>query len=80
MNEEADEPNVPRAALNKLIKDAAGGVRVSNEARDLVHACCLDFVKAVAAQANRLCVAEQKKTISQDHALAGGHFRCSTIL
>jgi len=69
MIEDADEPSIPRTALNKLIKDSARGIRVANEARDLIHTCCLEFVKNIAKEANKICVTEQKKTINQDHTL-----------
>lgn len=69
-----DEPCIPRAALNKLIKEIVPNVRVANESRDLLHTCCVEFVKTVGAEANRICAQEQKKTISQEHVLKGKLF------
>lgn len=66
-----DDEKLPRSALNKLIRDAIPNVRVGNETRDVVFSACMEFIKRVSAEANRLCELEQKKTIAPEHVLKG---------
>jgi histone H3/H4 len=68
----ADEDvTIPRAAMNKMIKDVVPGVRVANEARELVLNCCTEFIHLLASEANDVCNGLQKKTISPEHVLIG---------
>ncbi len=69
--EEDNEVGLSRSALNKLIKDTIPHVRVANESRELLHNCCVEFIKYVGAESNRLCAEEQKKTIAQEHVFKG---------
>lgn len=62
--------SVPRAALNKMIKELAPNVRIANDARDLVLVCCTEFIRTLSSEANALCGRQQKKTISPEHILA----------
>lgn len=68
-NAEKDDEDlsVPRAALNKMIKELLPSVRVANEARELVLNCCTEFIHFVATEANDVCNKQQKKTISHEH-------------
>jgi histone H3/H4 len=66
-----DELSVPRAALNKMIKELIPKIRVANDARELILNCCTEFIHLVASEANEVCVKQQKKTISPDHVLEG---------
>lgn len=66
-----DELSVPRAALNKMIKELIPRIRVANDARELILNCCTEFIRLVSSEANEICVKQQKKTISPDHVLEG---------
>ncbi|KAL1228300.1 Protein Dr1 [Trichinella pseudospiralis] len=67
MTTEEDEPGIPRAALNRVIRETLPNARMSNDFRDVLHLCCMQFIKHVGAEANRLCMNDQKKTINKDH-------------
>ncbi|PAA84807.1 hypothetical protein BOX15_Mlig016644g1, partial [Macrostomum lignano] len=64
-----DEVSIPRAALNKFIKEVAPEARVTNDARDLLIACCNEFIHRLATESNRVCGQSNKKTINPDHVL-----------
>lgn len=64
-----DELSVPRAALNKMIKELIPRIRVANDARELISNCCTEFIHLVSTEANDVCVKQQKKTISPEHVL-----------
>uniref|UniRef100_H2Y7B0 Protein Dr1 n=1 Tax=Ciona savignyi TaxID=51511 RepID=H2Y7B0_CIOSA len=66
---EEDDLNLPRAAINKMIKEILPQVRVSNEARELVVACCNEFIHLLASEANDICNKNTKKTIMPEHVL-----------
>lgn len=66
-----DELNIPRATLNKMIKELLPDIRVSIESRELISNCCTEFITYISSESNELCNAEQKKTISPDHVIAG---------
>jgi len=65
-----DELSIPRAALNKMIKELTPNIRVANDARELILACCTEFIHYISSAANDLCSQQQKKTISPEHVLA----------
>lgn len=65
-----DELTIPRAAMNKMIKEMLPNIRVANEARELVLNCCTEFIHLISSESNEICNAQQKKTISADHVLA----------
>uniref|UniRef100_A0A5S6R530 Protein Dr1 n=1 Tax=Trichuris muris TaxID=70415 RepID=A0A5S6R530_TRIMR len=67
MGDDGEEPCIPRASLNKVIRDTLPHARLSGDFRDMLHECCLQFVKYVGTEANRICVDEQKKTINKEH-------------
>jgi len=64
-----DDLSIPRAALNKLIKELVPSVRVANDARELVLACCTEFIHLVSSEANDVCAKNGKKTINPEHVL-----------
>lgn len=71
-NKEADdELTIPRAALNKMIKELIPSVRVANDSRDLILNCCTEFIHLLSSEANEICNKQNKKTISAEHILAG---------
>lgn len=70
-NREDDDLSIPRAALNKMIKELVPNVRVANDARELILNCCTEFIHLVSSEANDICNKQQKKTISPEHVLGG---------
>ncbi|XP_071489260.1 protein Dr1-like [Diadema setosum] len=64
-----EELTVPRAPLNKMIKELLPNVRVANDARELILDCCTEFIQLVSSEANDICNRQAKKTISPEHAL-----------
>ncbi|XP_068247560.1 protein Dr1-like isoform X2 [Palaemon carinicauda] len=64
-----DELTIPRAAVNKMIKEILPSVRVANEARELVLNCCTEFIHLLSSEANDICNQQQKKTINAEHIL-----------
>ncbi len=67
--DEDDDITIPRAAMNKMIKELCPNVRVSNEARELVLNCCTEFIHLLSSEANEACNGQQKKTINAEHVL-----------
>ncbi|BFZ05615.1 hypothetical protein BsWGS_08654 [Bradybaena similaris] len=65
-----DELSIPRAALNKMIKELLPNIRVANDARELILNCCTEFIHLVSSEANEICVKLNKKTISPDHIVS----------
>ena len=68
---EDDELSIPRAALNKMIKELVPNVRVANDSRELILNCCTEFIHLISSEANEICNKQQKKTISPEHVLGG---------
>lgn len=69
-NEKDDEePTIPRASINKLIKDIVPDIRVANDAREFISQCCSEFIHKVTREANSICESQQKKTMSHEHVL-----------
>lgn len=66
-----EELTIPRAAMNKMIKEIVPSVRVANEARELILNCCSEFIHLLASEANEICTQQQKKTINAEHILGG---------
>jgi histone H3/H4 len=76
-NKEEDELSIPRAALNKMIKELIPNIRVANDARELILNCCTEFIHLVSSEANEICNKQSKKTISPEHIIAGKFISCS---
>lgn len=68
---EDDELTLPRASVNKMIKDALPNIRVANDVREMIMNCCTEFIHLVSSEANQVCMAQQKKTINAEHLLTG---------
>ncbi|KAK6195858.1 protein Dr1 [Patella vulgata] len=64
-----DDLSIPRAALNKMIKELTPSIRVANDARELILNCCTEFIHLVSSEANEVCNKQHKKTISAEHVL-----------
>ncbi|KAH9401250.1 Down-regulator of transcription 1 [Tyrophagus putrescentiae] len=65
-----EELTIPRAAINKLIKEVVPDVRVANDSRELILQCCSEFIHRITTEANTICEGQQKKTMSAEHVLA----------
>lgn len=65
-----EELTIPRAAMNKLIKELVPDIRVANETRELILQCGKEFIRLVTSHANAICEEQQKKTMSAEHVLA----------
>ena len=65
-----DELTIPRAAMNKMIKELLPNIRVANDARELILNCCTEFIHLISSESNDICNQQQKKTISAEHVLA----------
>uniref|UniRef100_T1IW65 Protein Dr1 n=1 Tax=Strigamia maritima TaxID=126957 RepID=T1IW65_STRMM len=70
MAEADDDLTIPRAAMNKMIKELLPNTRVANDARELILNCCTEFIHLISSEANEICNKQQKKTINADHVLA----------
>lgn len=70
-NTEEDELTLPRASINKMIKELVPSVRIANEARELVLNCCTEFIHLLSSEANEICNQLHKKTINAEHVLMG---------
>lgn len=66
-----DDLTIPRAAINKMIKETLPNVRVANDARELVVNCCTEFIHLISSEANDICNKSEKKTISPEHVING---------
>ncbi|XP_044743298.1 protein Dr1 [Chrysoperla carnea] len=66
---EDDELTLPRASINKMIKELVPTVRVANEARELILNCCTEFIHLLSSEANDICNQHNKKTINAEHVL-----------
>ncbi|CAJ0920173.1 unnamed protein product [Ranitomeya imitator] len=64
-----DDLTIPRAAINKMIKETLPSVRVANDARELVVNCCTEFIHLISSEANEICNKSEKKTISPEHVI-----------
>lgn len=70
-NAEDDELTLPRASINKMIKELVPSVRIANEARELILNCCTEFIHLLSSEANEICNQLHKKTINAEHVLMG---------
>ncbi|KAL0849070.1 hypothetical protein ABMA28_013432 [Loxostege sticticalis] len=66
---EEDELTLPRASINKMIKELVPSVRVAYESRELILNCCTEFIHLLSSEANEVCNQSNKKTINAEHVL-----------
>ncbi|KAF7492548.1 hypothetical protein SSS_10073 [Sarcoptes scabiei] len=64
-----DELTIPRASINKLIKEVLPDIRVANDSREFILQCCSEFIHKITTEANAVCESQQKKTMSAEHVL-----------
>ena len=77
---EEDDLSIPRAALNKMIKELVPNVRVANDSRELILNCCTEFIHLLSSEANEICNRGHKKTISPEHVLQGEFWVSYTLI
>jgi down-regulator of transcription 1 len=71
---EEDELTLPRASINKIIKEIIPNIRVAQDSRELILNCCTEFIHLISSEANEICNQNQKKTINAEHVLTGKKF------
>ena len=64
-----EEKTIPRAAMNKMIKEILPNIRVAIDARELILQCCTEFIHLLSSESNEICNKQQKKTINAEHIL-----------
>ncbi|EHB17738.1 Protein Dr1 [Heterocephalus glaber] len=64
-----DDLTIPRAAINKMIKETLPSVWVTNDARELVVNCCTEFIHLIFSEVNEICNKSEKKTISPEYVI-----------
>ncbi|EDV26829.1 Protein Dr1 [Trichoplax sp. H2] len=64
-----ESANLPRSTIQKFIKEVVPGVRVSNDAKDLISNICNEFVHMVSSESNSICSQKNKKTIFPEHVI-----------
>uniref|UniRef100_A0A914D6D0 Protein Dr1 n=1 Tax=Acrobeloides nanus TaxID=290746 RepID=A0A914D6D0_9BILA len=67
MADDDNEIGLPQKGLNMIIKDALPDMRIANESRELLNQCCVEFIKYVAREAQRISSLDQRKTIYHEH-------------
>jgi len=70
MANDKEELTLPKATVAKLIKEMLPPhIKCTNDTRDLILECCVEFIHLISSEANEICNKENKKTISPDHVL-----------
>ncbi|KAG8228624.1 hypothetical protein J437_LFUL008275 [Ladona fulva] len=64
-----EDLTLPRASINKMIKEILPNIRVANESRELILNCCTEFIHLISSEANDICNQQSKKTINAEHVL-----------
>ncbi|XP_037032990.1 protein Dr1 [Bradysia coprophila] len=64
-----DDLTLPRASINKMIKELVPTIRVANDSRELILNCCTEFIHLISSEANEVCNQRNKKTINAEHVL-----------
>ncbi|CAO4371808.1 unnamed protein product [Caenorhabditis nigoni] len=65
--DEDNEIGLPQKGINQIVKEIIPDVRIANESRDMINACCVEFVKHVAREAQKIASQDQRKTIYHEH-------------
>lgn len=65
-----DEVGLPRATINKMVRDALpSDARLSADCCEKIIDCCTEFVNLISSEANEVCNKESKTTIHPDHVI-----------
>eukprot|EP00951_Prasinocladus_malaysianus_P007311 scaffold52609_cov47-Prasinocladus_malaysianus.AAC.4 len=66
-----EEVALPRATLNKMIRDALpGDMRLSSDCNDKMIECCEEFISLIASEANEVSSKDGKSTILPEHVVS----------
>uniref|UniRef100_A0A1I7U3T6 Protein Dr1 n=1 Tax=Caenorhabditis tropicalis TaxID=1561998 RepID=A0A1I7U3T6_9PELO len=65
--DEDNEIGLPQKGINQIIKEVVPDMRIANESRDMINMCCVEFVKHIAREAQRIASQDQRKTIYHEH-------------
>ncbi|EGT45771.1 CBN-DRO-1 protein [Caenorhabditis brenneri] len=65
--DEDNEIGLPQKGINQIIKEVVPEMRIANESRDMINACCVEFVKHIAREAQKIASMDQRKTIYHEH-------------
>jgi len=65
-----EELTIPRAAVNKYIKEICPNARLGLDTRELLLQSCTEFIHVITTEAHNVCNQTQKKTITASHILA----------
>jgi len=69
-NKKDEELSLPRATINKLIREALPqDVKCTSETQKLIMQCCMEFLKLVSYESNEVCRENNKKMISPEHVV-----------
>ncbi|KAH7964985.1 hypothetical protein HPB49_002730 [Dermacentor silvarum] len=60
---------IPRSALSNMFKELFPNVFITKNTRELILACCTEFIHHLTTEANVICNQQQKKTISANDVL-----------
>lgn len=64
------EATLPISNISRLMKKALPRqAKVSSSAKDLIQACCIEFISFLTSEANDKCLLEKRKTINGDDIL-----------
>jgi histone H3/H4 len=71
MADDECEVGLPQKGLNLIIKEVIPDVRIANESRDLLNQCCVEFIKHLSVEAQRISAHDRRKTIYHEHVQKG---------
>lgn len=70
LHEDSEDLALPRQTVAKLVQELMpDGFLCPKDTRDLLVACCTEFVHLITSEANEVCEKAGKKTISPDHLM-----------
>ncbi|KAL7412595.1 histone-fold-containing protein [Mrakia frigida] len=65
------EDGLPKATIAKLINDLMpDDVQCAKDSREVITACCIEFIHLISSEANDACEKDQKKTIAPEHVVS----------
>lgn len=71
MADDECDVGLPQKGLNLIIKEVIPDVRIANESRDLLNQCCVEFIKHLSVEAQRISAHDRRKTIYHEHVQKG---------
>ncbi|KYQ89344.1 putative histone-like transcription factor [Tieghemostelium lacteum] len=65
-----DNLTLPKATVSKLIKEMLpNDIKCSNETRDMILECCVEFIHLISSEANDISGKDNKSTIGAEHVI-----------